>query len=265
MNKKIKFSIIIPNYNKGKYVSQCLESIYGQTYKNFEVIVIDDGSTDNSIEELKKFPIDKFLTTNRKHAGGASNVGLSVAQGEYIAFLDSDDYLLNNNVLMELSDLIKDEDIIFLNYTRDKNGIFKDYIEDEVSLEEKIKTTNLGCPTKCFKKNLLSGINFPEEKRFEDIIFTLEALCKAETCTYYNNSFFTYRFVENSNLTSVMDEITIFHLLEEQTKIFQLYFKYPKYQESLMYRIKEAKIPLKIEVLTNILDTGKNNYNEYFN
>ena len=119
-----KFSIIIPNYNKEDYVEETLNSIFNQTYKNFEVIVIDDASSDNSIEKIKKFDV-RLFHTNRKMAGGARNVGLDNATGDYILFLDSDDYFTTPTVLEELNNLITDEDIIFLNYTRDDFGKIK--------------------------------------------------------------------------------------------------------------------------------------------
>ena len=93
-----KFSIIIPNYNKEDYVEETLNSIFNQTYKNYEVIVIDDASSDNSIEKIKKFDF-RLFQTNRKMAGGARNVGLDNATGDYILFLDSDDYFTTPTVL----------------------------------------------------------------------------------------------------------------------------------------------------------------------
>jgi glycosyltransferase involved in cell wall biosynthesis len=119
--KQVKFSIIIPNYNKEEYVADTLNSIFNQTYKNFEVIVVDDASSDNSLEIIKNYDV-KLLSTNRARAGGARNKGLDNATGDYIIFLDSDDYFTDNSVLERLNNLINDEDIIFLNYTRDKYG-----------------------------------------------------------------------------------------------------------------------------------------------
>ena len=98
MKNNIKFSIIIPNYNKEEYVSDTLNSIFNQTYKNFEIIVIDDGSTDKSLEIIKNYDI-KLFTTNRKRAGGARNKGLDNATGDYIIFLYSYDYFTDNTVL----------------------------------------------------------------------------------------------------------------------------------------------------------------------
>lgn len=265
MNKDIKFTFIVPNYNKGIYIEECLSSIYGQTYQNFEVIAIDDGSTDHSLEELKKFPLDKILTTNRLQAGGARNAGLRYASGDYIVFLDSDDYLTNNKVLETLVNTIQDEDIIFLNFTKDNFGKIEEIVEKEEEIGVKIENTSLlGCPTKCFKKELIQNISFPECKRYEDMIFTLEAMCKAKSYTYFKNSFFTYRKVQNSNATSPILEDTQLDILEELLKFYRLCIKYPKYKLPLMNRIKKDRLSLRLEVLDKLMETGENQYRDYF-
>ena len=263
--KKIKFTIIIPNYNKEEYLDECLTSVYNQTYKNYEVIVIDDGSTDNSLEIIKKYNPDKLLHTNQLQAGGTRNAGIKVATGEYIIFLDSDDYLTDNQVLENLANTINDEDLIFLNFTKDKFGSIEEIIEPHTTLEEKIESTNiLGCPTKVFKKTLIENISFVERKRYEDILFTLEALCKTNKYTYYEDSFFTYRKVQNSNSTSPILEDTQLDILEELLKIYRLILKYPKYKNSLLNRIKKDRLPLRLEILNNLIETGDNKYTDNF-
>ena len=264
MKNDIRFSIIIPNYNKGIYVEECLNSVVNQTLKNIEIIFIDDGSTDNSIDIVKKYSNIKLLQTNRLQAGGARNLGIKNASGEYIVFLDSDDYLTNNNVLEKLSNLIKDEDIIFLNYTKNKYGNISEVIEEKTTLEDRIEKTNLGCPTKCFKREIIKDVLFPERKRFEDIIFTLESLCKSKTYNYFEESFFTYRQIENSNYTATIDENTILDIFEELMKIYRLCVKYPEHKQSLMNRIKKDRLPLRLEILDKLIETGENNYRDYF-
>ena len=265
MKNNIKFTFIVPNYNKGIYIEECLASIYNQTYNNYEVIVIDDGSTDNSVEEINKFSIDKFLVTNRRQAGGARNEGLKYAAGDYIIFLDSDDYLTNNKVLEKLSNLINDEDIIFLNFTKDNFGKIQEMIENEEPISVKIEKTNLlGCPTKCFKRELIKELVFPENKRYEDIIFTLEALCKTQNYTYFKESFFTYRKVPNSNATSPLLEEAQLDILEEIIRIYRLCVKYPNHKNSLINRIKGDKIPLRLDILNTLIETGENKYKDYF-
>lgn len=266
MKKNIKFSFIVPNYNKGCYIKECLNSIFHQTYKNFEVIVVDDGSTDNSVEEIKKFSDVLFFSTNRLQAGGARNVGLKKASGEYIIFLDSDDYLSNDYVLEGLSDIVNKEDIIFLNFTKRRLDLIeKEMIDIEGDMATKIENTEfLGVPTKCFKRQLINDISFPECKRYEDMCFTLEALCKAKSYASFNDSFFTYRIVPNSNVTSPFTEDTMLDILEEYLKMYRLGIKYPKYKNNLMNRIKRGRLTLRLEVLDKLIETGENTYRDYF-
>ena len=231
-----KFSIIIPNYNKEDYVEETLNSIFNQTYKNYEVIVIDDASSDNSIEKIKNYDV-KLFHTNRKMAGGARNVGLDNATGDYILFLDSDDYFTTPTVLEELNNLIKDEDMIFLNYTRDDFG--------QIKLMEEPK-------------------NSLEEKRYEDINFTLEALCKTQKYTYFENSFFTYRKVPTSNTTTEIKDDTMIDILEELVKMYRLCIKYPKYKLNILNRIKKDKLKERLEILNHSIEFNENKFFEIF-
>lgn len=265
MENKNRFSIIIPNYNKEEYVRETLESIFNQTYKNFEVIVVDDGSTDKSIEIIKEFDI-KLFHTNRKRAGGARNVGIDNATGDYIIFLDSDDYFTDNTVLERLNNLINGEDMIFLNYTKDKFGEVMIIKEEKEDISVKIENTkNLGCPTKCFKRELLEGIRFPEAKRYEDINFALEAMCKATSFAYFENSFFTYRKVPTSNTTTEITGDAMIDILEELVKMYRLCTKYPQYKLNILNRIKRDKLNTRLDILNHLIEFDENKFFDYFN
>ena len=101
-----KISIIIPVYNTEKYLHECLDSVINQTLKDIEIICIDDGSADNSYQVLQGYA-DKdsrfvILQQENKGAGRARNNGLKNATGEFVAFLDSDDYYADNTVLEKL-------------------------------------------------------------------------------------------------------------------------------------------------------------------
>lgn len=265
MENKNRFSIIIPNYNKEEYVRETLESIFNQTYKNFEVIVVDDGSTDKSIEIIKEFDI-KLFHTNRKRAGGARNVGIDNATGDYIIFLDSDDYFTDNTVLERLNNLINGEDMIFLSYTKDKFGEVMIIKEEKEDISVKIENTkNLGCPTKCFKRELLVGIRFPEAKRYEDINFALEAMCKATSFAYFEDSFFTYRKVPTSNTTTEITGDAMIDILEELVKMYRLCTKYPQYKLNILNRIKRDKLNTRLDILNHLIEFDENKFFDYFN
>ena len=99
--KKPKFSIIVPVYNTEKYLKRCLDSIKGQSFKDYEVIIVNDGSTDNSSDIISKYP---YKVINQENLGlsMARNNGVKVASGEYLIFLDSDDYI-EKDLLKEIN------------------------------------------------------------------------------------------------------------------------------------------------------------------
>lgn len=266
----MKFSIIMPNYNKANYIEESLLSIYNQTLNKseYEVIFIDDSSTDNSLEIVNKFLDNKnliVLHTNQKGAGGARNKGIDKANGEYIIFLDSDDYFANNTVLEQLYSQINDEDIIFLNFIKNNFGEISTIIDEKTDIYEKIAHTKwLGCPTKCFKRSLIGETRFVENRRYEDVSFTLTNLCKAKNYIYLDEPFFVYRKVQNSNTTSEISGIAMTDILLEISSLYYLCFTYPEYKDALITRIKHDRLHTRLDVLNTLIDTGKNTFNEYF-
>ena len=100
-----KFSIIIPVYNVEKYIGKCLSSIANQTYKDYEVIVVNDGTQDNSIAIAEKYPV-KIINQKNQGLSVARNTGVKHATGEYLIFLDSDDYI-EKNLLKEIDKSLK--------------------------------------------------------------------------------------------------------------------------------------------------------------
>ena len=136
----MKISVIIPVYNVYDYLEKCLNSLVKQTDKNFEVIIVNDGSTDNSQEIIDKFVLenDNMYSFKKENGGQASarNFGLQKATGEYILFLDSDDYYEPNTI-----EILKKEanaDIVaFKMYIDDKNEVKKFPIEMEKFVDDK--------------------------------------------------------------------------------------------------------------------------------
>ena len=99
-NENIFFSVVIPLYNKEKYIKKTLDSVLNQTYSNFEIIVVDDGSTDKSCEIIESIKDDRIHLIHKKNGGvsSARNRGIQEAKGEFIAFLDADDEWLPNKL-----------------------------------------------------------------------------------------------------------------------------------------------------------------------
>ena len=126
-----KFSIIVPVYNVEKYIGKCLESIKNQTYKDYEVIVVNDGSTDKSMEIAKEYNV-KVINTKHVSVSEARNIGVKHATGEYLMFLDSDDFW-DNKLLEEITKSLKNTpDLVrFQVRTVTDDGVVTNYNEEE--------------------------------------------------------------------------------------------------------------------------------------
>ena len=203
--KDYKFSIIIPNYNNAKWLEQCLNSVLNQTYKNYEIIFIDDMSEDNSLEIAEKMlkPPHKVLKVPyKKYNGGTRNIGILQATGDYIVCLDSDDHLKNENTLQEINDNLQDEDVMFLGF-----DLYKDGVEDLYPFRPNYDTmyqafTNDVCAiwTKVVKTELLKDTLFPESTLAEDRVHHYRICEKANSFTCLNKSTHVWN---RSNTTSV--------------------------------------------------------------
>lgn len=168
--KDYKFSIIIPNYNNGKYLEKCLNSVLNQTYKNYEIIFVDDMSEDNSLEIANKMlKGHKVLKVPyKKYNGGTRNIGIMEATGDYIMCIDSDDWLINDKVLEDLNNFIEDEDIIRTGYSL-YNGeiIFTDIPKHETMMDLFVEPT-CAVWTKVIKSEILKNTLFSEGTLMED-------------------------------------------------------------------------------------------------
>ena len=116
----IFFSIVIPTYNRAKFIDKAIASLLNQKYEDFEVIVVDDGSTDNTEEVVKSFNNNKvkYYKKENQERGAARNYGAKLAKGEYINFFDSDDIAYDNHLQVALETVISNEkpDVFALNY-----------------------------------------------------------------------------------------------------------------------------------------------------
>lgn len=201
-------SVVIPIYNAEKFLERCIKSICNQTYSNIEIILIDDGSKDNSHVICDKFAAeDKRIKVIYKENGGVSsarNRGLDVAQGEYITFIDSDDWI-NPDLLERLMAQIGQADMAVGGYTT---------VSKAGNVEQKYKDESLTCPecvcskfdelyannffnapfAKIYKRNILGTQRFDLSVALgEDFLFNLEYLskcCKIKTVSsvgyFYN-------------------------------------------------------------------------------
>lgn len=220
--KIVEISIIIPIYNVEKYLSKCLDSIYSLKLDNKEIILINDGSRDNSFEIAKKYK-EKYkentILINQQNQGlsEARNIGMKKAKGKFILFIDSDDFVdtkvleifLNKGLAYNVDILIGNSSSYY-----DENNIRKDYFSPKLKslgemtgkffLEKRIqkKCFYLGVWRNLYRKNFLLENNLFFEKGllFEDTLFTPKAFYLAKKVRYTEEYFYYYR---QNNLTSI--------------------------------------------------------------
>ena len=165
------FKIIIPNYNNEKWLNKCLDSVFNQTFKDFKVVVIDDMSTDSSVDIIKKYPVELIRAEKKVYNGGARNLGIRFnIPSEYTLFLDSDDWLYSNDVLKKIHRQLKKNpvDCLTLQY-----NCIMDYGEVAYNMERNtihdlVMDQNGACWTKVIKTELIQ--EFPENTLMEDTV-----------------------------------------------------------------------------------------------
>lgn len=186
--KQPKVSIIVPVYNVAEFLPECFESIKNQTYKNLEIILIDDGSTDNSKNFCEEFAKNdsRVIVKCQKNAGlsAARNAGLDLATGDYVFFLDSDDFLANDCIdyLVSLAKESSSPIAICSHYERRSPKDIKNFNigmpSSDLSIEQALKNMlneqgfNLQITPKLFTRSLFEStpkIRFPKGKLHEDV------------------------------------------------------------------------------------------------
>lgn len=223
--KKILISIILPVYNAEKYLSRCLDSLINQTYTNLEIICVDDGSTDNSLNLLKDYQNKdnriKVIHQNNAGPGITRNNGLSVAAGDYIIFIDADDYTNREMFNFMLQKQINfDADICCCNVAwiyEDKQEncipVIKDgLISNDLAMKFIGDDSFSSCLwNKLFKKELLSGFKLIPRFNADDYDACVRLISKAKKI-YYTGQVLYFYFKGNP------DSITLNCLKEKTTK-----------------------------------------------
>lgn len=252
-----KVSVIVPVYNTEKYLKDCLESIIEQTYENLELILINDGSTDKSLDICKEFEKNdsRVVLKSIENSGvsTARNIGIGIACGEYVMFVDSDDWIERKNLEIAVQNIEDTGSEIaiwsyFKNYVNKEMRLslipgedreFSNEREKEIlylksiyaNIEKQTNTEDVSAGTvmcKLYKRELLESndIKFnPELIRAEDVVFALNAFSKAEKICYFNEYLYHYRINDSSICNSfrfIPDTKTPFNLLLEEMNEFYL-------------------------------------------
>ena len=227
MEKEL-ISVIVPVYNAEKYLQKCLDSILEQTYQNLEIIIINDGSTDNSGQICQEYEKqdDRIIYIEKENSGVSDtrNAGLDRMTGTYVTFVDSDDWVEPNYIKFLYEKVIEYQaDIVVGNYTsfNESNSVFyfhisTDYYEkvyDNKSVipclydsKELLKSALIVPWGKIYKKEIIANLRFPINRIGEDALFNLKALLDSEKVVYVNKSAYIYRVREGSLSNTWTDE-----------------------------------------------------------
>ncbi|EKI7563107.1 TPA: glycosyltransferase family 2 protein, partial [Enterococcus faecalis] len=210
-------SVVIPVYNVEKYVEKCLDSVINQTYQNLEIIIVNDGSTDNSLSvcQKKKLSDSRIKLINKENGGlsSARNAGIECAQGEFICFIDSDDWIEldyievllngmeNTNVDISVIQMIKVKDfnkIAFQSESQTKWDIF----ERETAMRELFSSNLIGysANNKLYRISLFKSIRYPEGMLMEDKGTTYRLIDSSTKVAVNGSTKYHYYLRDNSIL-----------------------------------------------------------------
>lgn len=223
-NNESLVSVIIPVYNTEKYLKKCIESVINQTYRNLEIICIDDGSTDRSLNILKQFESKdnriRIIQQENKGVSAARNIGIDNTNGKYLMFVDSDDWI-ESNMVAELFSLAEreDTDVII-------SGILYENIKEKTKFYKIPKSPNwlshenilALIPNKFHKSKLIKKYNIifnTEIKMSEDFLFNMEVLAKSHKVCIMPKIFYHYILHGNNTALNLKNRVESFIVLDK--------------------------------------------------
>ncbi len=266
----IKVSVIIPVYNAEDYIHQCLDSLLQQTLKEFEIICVDDGSTDKSLQIMRDYEnMDSRIIVKRqsnKGAGAARNFGLQFAKGEYLSFLDADDFF-EPKMLEVCVDTMNREHSDIAGYLAKRfnqekglfslitNSINDSYCPDHSPFspgeapKHLFSIFQIALWSKMYRHSFVgkNNLNFQEIPRSNDLAFNFQALALASKISVIRQTFVNYRVNAGNSLQDTKDEtpLMFWEAFAEAKKRLVLAGVYGEYEQSFLNCLLE-------KVLSNI-------------
>ena len=247
-----EISMIVPVYQVEKYIAQCIESVINQTFQDFELILVDDGSKDRSgmICDTYAAKDERIMVIHTENRGAASarNTGLDHASGNYITFLDGDDYIAEN-MLARLYEVIhhSEYDMVvsdFLNLLPDEKDNFIVHLQEQTVcgravLEHLKNERNYGLWTivwnKIYKREVLEKLRFPAGKYFEDEFFSNQLYLNSRQIHVIPDVLCYHRVLASSTMNTQKTE-NYLDLLDALRERLEIYWKYG-YSEDEIYKV----------------------------
>jgi len=284
LSKNDLISIIIPVYNAEKYLIRCIESILNQTYKNFELILVDDGSSDHSLSICNEFKMKderlKVLHISNSGSAVARNKGLEIMTGEYLIFVDADDWIEKDAIQKTLDSIrsSKDDIIFFSVFSTEKNNTYhvgkipkfnKDKILKCILSGDTSEYSDMGYYidsiwAKIYRRSFIeeNSIRFPDKLiRSQDTVFSLYTTELAKSISFNDYRFYHYEKNEDSicNKYSNKSVRIIPELLRENDKFIEKYYK-----DNELFKVANSKglFPRMIEAERNYFFHTQNRKSE---
>lgn len=261
-------SVIVPVYKVEKYIRKCLDSLAAQTYKNLEVIMIDDGSPDNCgaicDEYAQKYPFIKVIHQENRGYGGARNVGVAASKGKYITFVDSDDFV-EPNYVEYLVNLLTDHDAdIAIGGSRYAyEGVPVEPVKNnestvtEMDVEETLRRMNytkgFGATVwaKIYKREIIVKYPIPEGVYYEDLANLYKYICESQKIVYGNQVIHYWLQRDGSQTRRPFDEHQMDGLQAAENQLAYMRDNHP----SVVLAAKARYMCKVVEVMSTVIHT----------
>ena len=278
---KIKVSVIIPVYNTEDYLKECIESLVNQTLREIEILIVNDGSTDSSLEIMKEFKnkypnIIKIFDKVNGGQASARNYALSFAQGEYLGFVDSDDWV-DSTMYEEMYEKAEKEDADIVICDMVDHFPDRTVCYPSSRFENKFKVTPSAC-NKLFKRSLVKEDVFPVGLWYEDFEFTTMQLMKTDCISVIHKGLYHCHCREvstmyNNNSEKNQDILVVLEHLVEYVEKNGWYEKYKNVLEYLyidhvlitsINRVQKQTNEKKKIVINNLRKEVLKKYNTFY-
>lgn len=260
----VLISVIVPIYNVERYLKDCLDSIISQTYKNLEIILVDDGSSDKSAQICEQFANkDKRIKLLHKQNGGQSsarNMGLDIANGEFISFVDSDD-ILHEDYIQKLYDMASkfNAKLSMIGF-EPFSGDYPSHTSTKFNKNEKVLSAKELLSAICtgelsfspciflYAREIFENLRFLEGRIYEDIYISFDVINMAKNIAYTDEIYYFYRIRQGSTVHSfsqkhlmAVDSVTRFSTLVKEA--------YPQLKHEANYSLCSSMFDTSIGIL----------------
>ncbi len=232
-----KVSIIIPVYNAEKFIGKTIESVLNQTYKDWEMLLFNDKSKDDSLKIIKKYSEkdERIKVIDSKENVGvvvARNKLIEIATGEFIAFLDADDYWREQKLEKQIKYMKEQNALIscteYIRVTEDEKEINDIIIKEIITYEDMLKNNYLGCLTVIYNANKLGKRYFKEREKNEDYVLWLEIVKETKIIFGLKENLAFYRVLNNSRssnkIEAAKDRWNVYRKVEKLSLIKSIYY-----------------------------------------